>query len=99
LKKNHSFRFELINLVALLNFLNDVILKEDLLLFMTMNHLNALNKALMHSRKIDKCVKFMYVIFIELHDVFFNIYFFNVDTYVVNNEIYKLMKQFNSAVS
>ena len=79
------------NLSALLNHLDGVTAKESIILIMTSNHLEALDKALVRPGRVDKKVYFDKAGLTELKDLF-------LITYLSDPSIHTLAQQFSQRI-
>ena len=74
---------------CILNFLDGVYSKEDLVTIITTNHINNLDKAIIRPMRVDKIIKFTYCSKYQ-YETIFNIFFPEKKELV--NKIYKIIK-------
>ena len=74
---------------CILNFLDGVYSKEDLVTVITTNHLNKLDKAILRPMRIDKIIKFTYCSKYQYENIFDKFFPDNIDLMI---NIYKIIK-------
>ena len=75
---------------CILNFLDGIYSKEDLVTIITTNHLNQLDKAIIRPMRIDKIIKFTHCSKYQYETIFTK--FFGEDHNELMNNIYKTIK-------